>query len=51
MAWYKDSEGHAKSGHLGGVKQGKKNNPANFANNRALARKAGRKGGRISRKN
>jgi general stress protein YciG len=31
--------------HLGGVSQGRENNPGNFANDRAKARRAGKKGG------
>ena len=61
QGWYGDSAGHAKAGKLGGQKtaethegefyseigskQGKDNNPGNFANNRDRAREAGRKGG------
>ncbi|MBI4049557.1 MAG: stress-induced protein [Candidatus Doudnabacteria bacterium] len=49
MAWYGDSDGHARAGRKGGKAQGKYNNPGNFANDRAKARKAGRKGGSASR--
>lgn len=35
---------------MGGKAQGKLVNPGNFANNRERAKKAGSKGGRISRK-
>lgn len=46
MAWYGNSEGHAKAGRIGGKKQGKKNNPANFANDPEKAKRAGAKGGK-----
>lgn len=49
MAWYGDSDGHARAGRKGGKAQGKHNNPGNFANDRAKARRAGRKGGTSSR--
>jgi len=45
MAWYGNSAGHAAAGRKGGKAQGKKNNPANFANDPEKARRAGRKGG------
>ncbi|HYE22515.1 MAG TPA: KGG domain-containing protein [Verrucomicrobiae bacterium] len=48
MAWFGDSEGHARAGRKGGKSQGQRNNPANFANDREKARRAGRKGGSSS---
>lgn len=45
MAWYGDSAAHARAGRIGGKKQGKKNNPGNFANDLKKARRAGKKGG------
>ena len=45
MAWRGDSKGHAEAGRKGGKKQGKHNNPGNFANNPERARAAGKKGG------
>jgi general stress protein YciG len=49
MAWYGNSQGHAKAGRLGGKSQGKTNNPGNFANDPQKARRAGRKGGSSKR--
>lgn len=49
MAWKGNSEGHAAAGRIGGKKQGKHNNPANFANNKDLARRAGSLGGKAER--
>lgn len=45
MAWFGNSDGHAKAGSIGGKKQSKKTNPGNFANDRKKAARAGRKGG------
>ena len=45
MAWFGDSDGHARAGRKGGKAQGKKVNPGNFANDREKARRAGKKGG------
>jgi len=49
MAWYGNSQGHAKAGRKGGKAQGKKNNPANFANDPEKAKRAGKKGGSSKR--
>jgi uncharacterized protein len=49
MAWYGNSEAHARAGRKGGKAQGKHNNPANFANDPDKAKKAGRKGGSARR--
>ena len=48
MAWFGDSEGHARAGRKGGKAQGKRSNPGNFANDREKARRAGKKGGSAS---
>ncbi len=39
------------AGHLGGISQGKENNPGNFANDPEKASEAGRKGGQHSHDN
>ena len=51
MAWYGDPKGHALAGQKGGKMQGKKNNPGNFANDKAKASRAGRIGGKAGGKN
>ncbi len=45
MAWFGNSEAHARAGRLGGKAQGKRNNPSNWANDREGAARAGKKGG------
>jgi uncharacterized protein len=49
MAWFGNSDGHARAGRKGGKAQGKKNNPGNFANDPEKAKRAGRKGGSSKR--
>ena len=43
-AWRGDSAGHAVTGGLSGLKQSRKTNKANFANDRKRASEAGKKG-------
>lgn len=46
MAWKGNPRGHAIAGSKGGKAQGKKNNPGNFANDKAKASRAGKIGGK-----
>lgn len=50
MAWHGNSKAHAAAGRLGGLKQGKHNNPANFANDIKKAKRAGKIGGAKGKK-
>jgi general stress protein YciG len=50
MSWFGNSKGHAEAGRLGGKAQGHKNNKANFANDKKKASRAGKVGGKVSKR-